>query len=237
MSNPSWPPGSGKVLELQVRRRGRGGRVEAQLEPSVGGRVDAVAIAGVGQKLARAGEIVLAKGVLVVRVVAEDAGRQQRLSGHAATVQEQLEVLAGVDGYAHGLTQLAAALAGCRAHHRVLHVEADVADARLHRLVQAHAPCLHLRRQPVALDHGVEALLDDAAVVIVALQQLVEARNVFPLAVELDAVDEGHAPSRVCGIDAALGNVRGVDLHRENAARRIEARRLACRTTARCAPE
>src|SRR6516165_11746181 len=123
-----------------------------------------------------------------------------------------------IDGDAHGLPQPAATLARRRADDGVLHVEADVEDGGLDADVEAHAVRLHGRRQPTALDHRVEALLDDAAVVVVALDELVKLRNVLALAVEGHAIDEGQAPTGVGGIDTAFGDVLGVNLGRKEGA-------------------
>src|SRR5262249_59322721 len=78
---------------------------------------------------------------------------------------------------------------------------------------------LHGGRQPTALDHCIKALLDDAAVVVVALEQLVKLRNAFALAVEGHTIDEGQASTGVGGIDTAFDEVLGVNLGRKDGAR------------------
>src|SRR5262249_5582714 len=84
--------------------------------------------------------------------------------------------------------------------------------------IEAHAARLHGGRQPTALDHRIEALLDDAAVVVVTLEELVELRNAFALAVEGHTIDEGQASTGVGGIDTAFEDVLGVNLGRKDGA-------------------
>src|SRR5439155_16501832 len=104
-------PGRGQELELEVRRRRRRRGVEAQLQARLCSRVDAVAVAGVGEDLPGAGDVILAKGVLVAGIVAENPRRQRRLRLDAAAVEKKLQILMAIDGQAHGLAKLAAALA------------------------------------------------------------------------------------------------------------------------------
>ena len=206
---------------MQQRLGGGAAHVEAELQRLAGGGVDAVLVAGLGEQLPRALEIRLAEGVAVVLVVAEEAWRQRRLRQHAAAVGEQAQVLLGIDSEAHGLAQLAALVAGRRTDDRVLHVEADVEHRRLHLLVEADAASLHLRRKAAVDNDGIEALLDDAAVVVIALQELVEARDALLLAREPDLVEERQAAAGIGRVDALGVDVLLVDLGGEEGAGRI----------------
>ncbi len=97
--------------------------------------------------------------VLVVGVVAEEAGRDRRLCGHAAIVQEDARELFEIHGQAHGLTKLLRALPGGLADDGVVHVEAEVVSAGEHGLVEVHPHRLHFGRELFVPHHLVEALV------------------------------------------------------------------------------
>src|SRR5262245_26368177 len=77
------------------------------------------------------------------------------------------------------------------------------------------------------MDDGIEAHLDDVTLVVIALQKLVEARDVLAFAHELDAVEEGQAPSSILGVNLLADNVLALDLVRKGCARGVLGARLA----------
>src|SRR5262249_31263663 len=155
-------------------------------------------------------EVGLAIGIGVVRVVAKDAGRDQRLRGYVTPIVEDPLELDSVDREAHRLPQLARALAARRTDDRIVHVEADVEDRGLDALRERHPARRHRGRDLAPLHRAVEALLDDPRGIVVALQELVEARDVLLVEAEVDAIEEWERPSEVLGTKQAILRVSGL---------------------------
>ncbi len=177
-------------------------------------RVDAVRVARLGEEAARARQVDLAKRVRVAGIVAEETGRDRRLGGDAAAVLEHARELARVDDEAHRLPELPAALARGRADDRVLHVEAQVEHRRDHRLLELHPERGHVGRQRARLHDAIEALLDDAGLVVVALEELRERGHVFLVETKLDALEERQRLADVGGIEERALAVVGLALAR-----------------------
>ena len=156
----------------------------------------------------------------VLRIVADDAGRNRELRFDRLAVAHDADLLVDVVRHGHRAAQRDLLL-GQAADHRVLHVPEHVADLGVDEARQLDALAAELRVELVAVEHLRRERTFHVHEVELAFLEREEARLVLLHDADLDAPDLGHLLALHLGDELRVLGIVGLEVPREAAVLRV----------------